>query len=152
MRQGSAKDIVAGALIGVVGLSISVKAGLSYDLGSLRRMGPGMFPFGLGLLLAGLGAMTCLSGLTGPGGSVEVRLRPTAAVLGGIACFALLIAPFGLIPAIMGVVLVSSLGERRFEPVTSLLLGAALVALAVVIFRIGLRLPIELFDWPFQWN
>jgi hypothetical protein len=49
------RDIVGGLLLVVLGLGFSWYAAEHYDLGSLRRMGPGMFPTVLGVALACLG-------------------------------------------------------------------------------------------------
>src|SRR5688500_6453894 len=50
------KDFAAGALYIVVGLAFAIGA-TDYNLGTAARMGPGYFPFWLGLFLAAVGAV-----------------------------------------------------------------------------------------------
>ena len=143
------RDLIAGALIAMTGGLIAAQAGLSYDLGTLRRMGPGMFPFGLGLLMVGLGVVIAGTAFFRLGDPVRMQARAPLAVLAAVAAFAVLIQTFGLLPAIVGVVIVSAFAEKKLRPVSILFLSLTLMALAVAIFRIGLNLPITLIDWPF---
>ncbi len=74
------RDLIAGALIAMTGGLIAAQAGLSYDLGTLRRMGPGMFPFGLGLLMVGLGVVIAGTAFFRLGDPVRMQARaPLAA-------------------------------------------------------------------------
>lgn len=143
------RDMVGGALLIICGLALAWFASHDYDLGTLRRMGPGMFPMGLGLLLAAFGAILFIQALFQSGEMPVIRIWTPLFVLGGTAAFALLIKPFGLIPAICGVVIVSSLAELKFRPVLLTILTAALVLIAWVVFRVGLQLPLQMYKWPF---
>ena len=44
-------DLGWGAALALTGLAVAGYAWASYDMGSLRRMGPGLFPVTLGLML-----------------------------------------------------------------------------------------------------
>lgn len=142
------RDIIAGVLISGLGLSIAIYADVNYDLGSFRRMGPGMFPFGLGLLLTGLGALVAAPAIFQGGVGFEVRPRTAIFVLAGVAAFALTIDRFGLLPAIAALTVVASFSESILRPLTVLALCVFLAGLAFLIFRLGLNLPIELIRWP----
>lgn len=50
----SLRDVVGGALFGIIGIYVVVEA-RQYGLGTLSRMKPGMFPLLLGCILIGLG-------------------------------------------------------------------------------------------------
>ena len=143
------RDRVGGVLLVAVGVLASYVAVAWYPLGTLQRMGPGMFPAGLDILLVFLGAAQFLLTLRGPGSSFKIRVYSPLFVLAGIAAFALMIAPFGLVPAIAGVILVSSLAELRFRILDITLLIVGLSLLAPFIFSFCLGLPIVLFSWPF---
>jgi len=143
------RDILGGGLLIVLGLAIAAYAQANYAMGTLRRMGPGMFPAGVGLLLAVTGALTILPALFRPGRMPQVKWGPMILILLSVAVFALAIRPFGLIPAVAACVLVAALSEPTNRPLTILLLAVTLPALAWLVFVFGLRLPMQPFRWPF---
>lgn len=143
------RDIVGGLLLIVVGIAFSWYAIEHYDLGTLRRMGPGMFPAGLGFVLALFGVLLVVPAFFREGVMPEIRTWTPLFVLLGVAAFALTVRPFGLIPAILAVVIVSSLAELKFRPVSLAGLCAALCLIAWLTFRVGLGLPMTMFRWPF---
>lgn len=142
-------DMIAGFLLILTGLAVSYVSVQNYPLGSLTRMGPGMFAAGLGGILAFLGLLLSLQSLRRKGTKPDVRIFSPLFVLGGIAAFALLVGPFGLIPAIIGVTVVSSMAELRLRPGSLLALCLGLSLLAPFVFKLCLGLPIALFNWPF---
>lgn len=143
------RDIFGGLLLVIGGLAFSAYAGLSYDLGSLRRMGPGMFPAALGLLLAAFGLIVMVPAYFRPGEKPVLRIWTPIFVLSGVAAFALTIRPFGLIPAILAVVGVSSFAELKVRPVSLAILCVVLCLIAWLTFRVGLGLPVAMWRWPF---
>ncbi|HRP78165.1 MAG TPA: tripartite tricarboxylate transporter TctB family protein [Aquamicrobium sp.] len=143
------RDIVGGALLTLSGLAFAFYAIARYDLGALRRMGPGMFPVGLGFVLALLGALLLIGALRRRGPRSEIRIWTPFFVLAGVAGFALMIRPFGLIPAIVVLTIVSSLAELKFRPASTLILTVALCLVAWLTFKVGLGLPMQMFRWPF---
>jgi hypothetical protein len=54
------KDFLGGALMLVLGLATAMQA-TSYDIGSLRRMGPGFFPLSLGIILGVVGELIIIT-------------------------------------------------------------------------------------------
>ncbi len=142
-------DMVGGILLILTGAVVSYIAISNYPLGTLTRIGPGMFPAGLGGILACLGALLALHSLRKKGARPDVRIFSPLFVLGGIAAFALIVEPFGLIPAIIAVTVVSSLAELRLRPANLLALCLGLSLLAPFVFRVCLGLPIALLKWPF---
>lgn len=143
------RDIVGGGLLMVCGLAFSWYAAEHYDIGTLRRMGPGMFPAALGVVLAGFGVMLVIPAMFRPGVMPQIRVWTPLFVLSGVAAFALLIRPLGLIPAILAVTVISSLAELKIRPVSLALSCAVLCLIAWLTFRVGLGLPIAMFRWPF---
>lgn len=142
-------DLIGGILLIVAGIAISVIAINNYPLGTIQRMGPGMFPTGLGVILILLGITLALFSRKQKKVPLDVRFASPLFVLGSIAAFAMLIVPFGLVPAINGALLVALLAERRLRIVDLLLLGTGLSLLAPFVFRYCLNLPIPLMNWPF---
>ena len=144
------RDVVAGGVLVACGLFVGVYAEQNYPLGTLRHIGPGMFPTILGYVLAGLGAIVLFAALfrAGPGIAMPAY-RPLFAVLGGLLAFALTIEPFGLVPAIFLLIGIGSLAENRFRPLGIVIFAAAMSLFVVLVFQIGLQLPIDSFKWPF---
>ena len=63
MKIKSERDFWSGLMFLVVGIAFAWGA-TTYSFGSSARPGPGYFPFGLGILLALLGAMVLFKALT----------------------------------------------------------------------------------------
>jgi hypothetical protein len=142
-------NFAAGALYLVFGAGF---AGLSSDhaMGTATRMGPGYFPFFLGILLG-------LFGLVGMVRSCSF-LRKEKIILedwdrrsliwmiGSVVLFAVLIQYFGLIAALVFLVMLSSAASREFTWKGSLLNTVILLSLSLAVFVYGLSLPFLL--WP----
>ncbi|ASV83122.1 tripartite tricarboxylate transporter TctB family protein [Ochrobactrum quorumnocens] len=143
------RDIVGGILLVALGLAFSWYAAVTYELGTLRRMGPGMFPTALGIVLAGFGLVIVIPAFFRTGVMPEIRVWTPIYVLTGVAAFAIMIRPLGLIPAVLGVVVISSFAELRVKPLSLTILSTALCLIAWLVFRVGLGLPVALFRWPF---
>lgn len=144
-------DLAAGLLVALLGAAVAVYAASSYDLGTLRRMGPGMFPMGLGMLMGALGLLLALGAarrsrgpLTLPRERIAVEFRSAALATAGVIAFGLLIRPAGLILAVLAVVIIPAFADRKNRPVTVMVLALSMVALSVAIFSWLLGLPIPL--------
>ena len=145
----SDRDVIGGALLITCGLAYAIYAMSQYNIGTLRRMGPGMFPVMLGFALTGLGATLFLTAFLKAEKLPRIRIWTPIFVLSSIGAFALMIRPFGLFPAIIAVTVISSLAELKVRPVSLTLLCASLCGLSWLIFRVGLNMPIPLYRWPF---
>jgi hypothetical protein len=143
------QDIITGALVLAAGGFIAAYAASNYDLGTLRRMGAGAFPFGVGVVLFVLGLLIGIPAFFRGGTFQTISVRPAVAVLGGIVVFALLVRPFGLIPAVCGLILAASIAEKTFRPVAIAGVCATMAVLIFLIFRLALNLPLAMFRWPF---
>ena len=142
-------DIVGGILLILFGGAVTYTSVTFYPMGTASRMGPGMFPAGLGVVLAVLGLLLALQALRKPGDKPDIRIFSPLFVLGGIAAFAALIGPFGMIPAIVAILVISSLADLKIRPVSLVLscIGLSLLAPFVFVFLLGLQIP--LIRWPF---
>jgi len=141
--------MAAGAFLIVVGLTATGIAVSQYPLGTFQRMGPGMFPAGLGVLLSFFGVILIIQGFTRQGMRPDIRIWSPLFVLGSVAAFALIVVPFGLIPAIIAIVVLSSLAELKIKVTSVAWLCVALCILAPGVFKFGLGLQLPLFRWPF---
>lgn len=149
MLQRDYRDIVGGGLLTAAGLAFSWYAAESYDLGTFRRMGPGMFPMVLGVVLCVFGMALAVPAIFRWGAMPDIRVWTPLFVLSGVTAFAITIGPFGLLPAIIAVVVISSFAELRIRPFSTVMLCLALCVLAWGTFVQGLGLAIPIFRWPF---
>lgn len=143
------RDIIGGGLLIALGLWSSFYALAHYDTGTLRHMGPGMFPTWLGFILAGLGVLVLVPALFRPGPRVEIDYRQFVAVVLGVLFFALAVDYFGMIPAIVVLTIAAALADNKLGIVSTVLLIIGLSIIALLIFRLGLGITLQPFKWPF---
>jgi hypothetical protein len=132
------------ALVGV-GLAFAWASWSHLDLGSLRRMGPGAFPLGLGVLLALLSLFAAIGDLRAPVDVPSPDLRALLAVGMAVAAFALLAGRLGVLPAVAVAVLAMSslIGALRWPG--RLALAAGVTAGVWLVFLVALGLPMQAF-------
>ncbi len=150
IKVGNPKDVIGGALVLVLGLATAFQAS-SYDIGSLRRMGPGFFPLSLGVILAATGVLIILGGRR----AVEVEAaknlpaewRGWLCICAGIAAFVILGRYGGLVPATFATVFISALGDRQNSLRAALVLAVAMTLVCVIIFWWLLQVQFPLLRW-----
>ena len=137
---------IGGAATIALGLFILVESS-NYPVGSLLRMGPGYFPTMLGVVLLLLGGLLFASGVgsTARIGAPEVR-APFFIGL-GVASFALVLPTFGLAPAIVLLVVLSSFASASSRLKQTLIMAVVLIAFAWLVFVKRLSLPFALWIW-----
>lgn len=138
--------ILGALLLAAIGFIFLVDAG-DLDVGTAGMMGPGYFPIALAIILFGLSAAILFQALRTSGKLPDIPLRPLLAVSAGILSFALLIEPFGLIPALIATVCLSSLADRQTKLPAVLALGVGVAVGAWLIFSLGLGLSMPAFRW-----
>lgn len=146
MDRARLTDALGPLALVAIGMAFAAGSWLTLDLGTLRRLGPGALPLGLGLILAILGAVALVQGLLQPAERVpRPDLHALVAVGVAIATFSALTERLGLLPAVFGTVLAMTtvIGDLPWLGRTSLALGVAIGVWAV--FLLGLRLPIRAF-------
>jgi len=136
--------LIGGGLAILAGLAV-VWVGAGYEVGTARRMGPGWFPVALGWLMAGLGLLLAAASLRRPEPAEPSDLRALLAVGAGIAAFAALLERAGLVPAALALVLIAGMGGTRLSLPRQLLLAAGLTGMSLLVFRLGLGLPLKPF-------
>jgi hypothetical protein len=142
------RDIIGGSLLVLIGLFVGINALVNYDLGTMRHMGPGMFPAWLGFILVGIGAVILVFGLLNAGERIEPDYRQFAAVILGMIAFAFTVGLFGMVPAVVVLTIGAVLADNKLGVVGTAILAAVLSVIAFLIFRVGLSIPLELFKWP----
>jgi hypothetical protein len=140
-------DLIGGIALLAFGLWFTWHAQTEYDMGSMRRMGPGFFPFVLGVLVAGFGVLLLVPALFRRGEMPVPAIRPLVTIIAGGLAFAWLIEPFGLVPATVALVGIVAFAETRVRLLRTGILAIALAAMAVAVFSEGLGIPIPAFRW-----
>ncbi|MFM0116880.1 tripartite tricarboxylate transporter TctB family protein [Paraburkholderia nemoris] len=144
-------DYYAGTLMMVIGGATMVQA-RTYELGTLRDMGPGYFPFAIGVLMALTGVGIAL-GARHPAPEL-IEEKPFRFEWRGWLCVSLSIVAFivlghfgGLLPATFAIVFISALGDRDNTWKSALMLAVVMSVVCVVVFWFLLRVQLPLFQW-----
>lgn len=139
-------DLLGGGAMAALGLAVAAYSAAHYEIGTLRRMGPGFLPLGLGVTLAVFGAIIALPAWSRPGEPVAVAWREALCVLAAILIFGLGMTRLGLVPATALAVLVASVPAPQGGWGWRLILAAVVSGLTWAVFSVGLRLSIPV--WP----
>jgi hypothetical protein len=147
------KDFYAGLAIILLGGVVTMNS-TTYKLGTLMHMGPGMFPFILGILLTFVGMLIFATGLMTP--LEDERILPEsmewrgwACILAGPLMFILFGKLFGMAAATFTCVFVSALGDRHATWKGSAILAAGITVTGGFLFSYVLKVPFPLFRWGF---
>lgn len=149
MQIKSQKDFWSGLMFVIAGAAFAWGA-LTYNFGNAARPGPGYFPFGLGVLLAVLGAVILFKALV-----IEVEggdrigafaWRPLALIVVSIVVFGFALPKLGMVLSLPLLVLVASLAGDEFHLGEVAINSVVLTVFSWGIFIWGLNLTIPL--WP----
>jgi drug/metabolite transporter (DMT)-like permease len=145
MRIKSERDFWSGLMFMVVGIAFAWGA-TTYSFGSSARPGPGYFPFGLGILLAVLGAMVLFKALTVETEDGEkvgaFAWKPLIVVLASVALFGFILPRVGMLISLPLLVLLSSWASDEFSWKGAVITAVILTVMSWVIFVKGLALTI----------
>lgn len=147
MHIKNQKDFKAGLLFLGFGIGVTFSARL-YPIGTAAKMGPGYFPFLLGLILSLLGIAVSLKSLSRGEGikkkKLPLRIRPMIFILSPIILFGLLLHPLGMILSTFSLVILSSMGSEEFNIKIALLNAIFLVLAILIIFVYLLQFQIPI--------
>lgn len=126
--------------IAIFGLIVAYM-GTELSLGSVRRIGPGFFPTGLGLIIFFLALLTAFEHETAkfPRGGSRALVFISLAIL----AFALVVERLGLIVATASLVLLTALAQGRPSLRSTVGVTLFLSALGVLLFLYLLRIPLN---------
>ena len=148
MRISQPKDFLTGLMFLLFGAAaMLLSRGLT--VGTAAKMGPGYFPFALGLLLAGLGVVLVWRSLVRaedlqPWPSMQ--LGPLAIVLLSVFLFSQILKPLGLLLSTALLVVMVSKASHEFRWREALVNAAALVVVVLAVFVYFLKFQIPV--WP----
>jgi hypothetical protein len=145
----SQRDFWSGLMFIVVGIGFAWGA-TEYNFGSSARPGPGYFPFGLGIILAVLGALVAFKALaieTSDGEPIgAIAWKPLLMIVGAVLLFGLLLPRLGLILTLPILIVFSALAGDEFHWGEALISAVALTLFSWLVFVVGLSLTLPL--WP----
>jgi hypothetical protein len=148
MRISHPKDFLTGIMFLLFGAATMVLSrGLT--IGSAAKMGPGYFPFALGLLLAALGAVLVWRSLLRAKDRESwpsLQLKPLAIVLLSVFLFSQILRPFGLLLSTALLVVMVSKASHDFRWREALANAAVLVVVVLAVFVYFLKFQIPV--WP----
>ena len=149
MKIKSQKDFWSGLMFVAAGLGFAYGA-TNYNFGSSARPGPGYFPFGLGILLALLGALILFKALSVEShGGDRIGHFPWKAlglIVLSVAVFGAALPRLGLFLALPLLILMSSLAGDEFKLREVIINSVVLTLGSWAVFVQGLNLIIPL--WP----
>jgi hypothetical protein len=149
MKIKSERDFWSGLMFLVVGIGFAWGA-TNYSFGTSARPGPGYFPFGLGILLAVLGAMVLFKALTietDDGEKVgHFAWKPLFVILVAVGIFGAILPRLGLLISLPLLVAISSWASDEFSWKATVINAVVLTAMSWAIFVKGLSLTIPV--WP----
>jgi hypothetical protein len=142
------KDFASGLFYVVVGLGFSYVS-TNYTMGTAAKMGPGYFPFWLGVLQVLLGLLVIAGSMSRS--AVPERLdrwdlKTLLWILGSVVMFGLLLYPLGLMISLPILVIVSSMASHEFNFKWALFNALFLTLASYAAFVYGLNLQFPL--WP----
>ena len=149
MKIKSRKDFWSGIMFVTAGISFAWGA-TNYKFGSSARPGPAYFPFGLGVLMALLGAFILFESLvveTDDGEPIgKIAWKPLITISASVAVFGWALPLLGMAIALPLLIIISSVAGDEFHWKDVLLNCIVLTVGSWAIFIWGLKLVIPL--WP----
>ena len=146
------RDFYAGGLTVLLGAAVTLDS-MTYTLGTLTHMGPGMFPLMLGITLTFVGVLILGAAMATPLSDDENIMpknrewRGWGCILAGPVLFIILGEFFGLVAATFACVFVPALGDRTSTVKGSAILAAGVTFFGVLLFTYVLKIPFPMFRW-----
>lgn len=143
---------LSGVFVMLIGLAALGEA-LEYDLGSVRQIGPAVFPAMLGILMVILGGGIFFGDLRSvcqglPGDVASDRrsapVRGLVFITAGVVVFGFVLERLGFVPAILVAVMLSAQADRDLSLKARVLIAVGLSVVCSVVFIKFLQLPLQI--------
>ncbi|WP_128112635.1 tripartite tricarboxylate transporter TctB family protein [Polynucleobacter necessarius] len=146
MKIRDQRDFGAGIMYMVIGLFFAIMA-TNYPMGTAAKMGPGYFPFYLGILMFLLGVLVAVKAF-GAKAAIEsipkFNWRIITQITGAVVLYGLLLPRLGFLIAVVVLVFVAASASREFTWKGTAINAAFLVAFTYSVFVLGLKLQFPL--------
>ena len=130
----------------VIGLFFAIMA-TNYPMGTAAKMGPGYFPFYLGILMFLLGILVAVKAF-GAKAAIEsipkFNWKIIAQITGAVVLYGLLLPRLGFLIAVVVLVFVSASASKEFTWKGTAINAAFLVTFTYSVFVLGLKLQFPL--------
>jgi hypothetical protein len=140
------RDFGAGIMYMVIGAFFAAMA-TQYPMGTAAKMGPGYFPFYLGILMFLLGVLVAVKAF-GAKAAIEsipkFNWRIIAQITGAVVLYGLLLPRLGFLIAVVVLVFVAASASKEFTWKGTLINAAFLVTFTYSVFVMGLKLQFPL--------
>jgi len=148
MQVRNKQNFWSGVMFIVIGLAFAWKS-TEYSMGTAARMGPGYFPFWLGIIMSILGAIVLLTSLRKKAEVTEIAkfdFKSVAIITASVVVFAFLLQPAGLIISMVVLVLISAAAAHDNNWKVTIANAIFLTILCYLAFVVGLKLVFPI--WP----
>ena len=148
MKLKNPKDFWSGVMFALIGFSFAIIVKVfEYPMGTGSRMGPGYFPYVLGIIMGVIGIVIIVQAWISEGAPVaKFAWRPLFWVLLAFVIFGLIAKVAGLVISIVILVIVASYGGHEHRWKEAVISSVILAAASAGIFVYGLKLPFPI--WP----
>lgn len=141
---GNPKDFWTGVIYTAVGVCALVLS-RDYGMGNALRMGPAYFPTVLAAVLVIIGCVSIVRSFVRRGTPIgQIAWKGLLLVVAATLSFGLILRGAGLVVALPLVVVLSALASVRFSWKHTLLLALGVTVFCVVVFQIGLGVPMPI--------
>lgn len=146
------RDFGAGIMYMIIGLFFAIVA-TQYPMGTAAKMGPGYFPFFLGILMTLLGLLVLVKSL-GAKAAIEsippFNWKIIGLITGSVVLYGILLPTMGFIVAIFVLVFMSASASHEFHWKGTLINASFLVIFTYSVFVLGLKLQFPLLPFFLQ--
>jgi putative tricarboxylic transport membrane protein len=142
--NANAKDVSAGLLFIAIAALFALGT-QELDFGTARKLGPGAFPLLLAGALGLFGLVIVVQAFRNPAThQVVIPWRGILLIVVAPVVFGLTVRGLGLVASIALVVAISAFASQRMSARLAVMLTVGLTLFCVLVFRIGLGLPLKL--------
>lgn len=136
------QNLLRGVFLMAIALLFGLGA-LSYQVGTLSRAGPGLFPLMVSCLLFLMGVFTVVRSRFVERDPLDLKFRNLAIILASLVGFVLLSKFLNMILAIVFLVFFSGLAGTSYSALRNLKISAGLLVIAFMLHKLlGLNLPL----------
>jgi hypothetical protein len=140
------KDFGAGLMYMVVGIFFAYLAS-QYQMGTPAKMGPGYFPFWIGVLLAAIGLLVLIKSLSAKAAIEKIptfNWKIIGLITGSVILYGVLLPIMGFAFAILVLVFTSAYASHEFHWKGTLVNAVVLASATYLVFVQGLKLQFPL--------
>ena len=152
MKIRNQRDFGAGIMYMVIGLFFTIMA-TQYPMGTAAKMGPGYFPFFLGIIMTLLGLFVLIRSLSAKAAIESIpkfNWRIIGLITGSVVLYGILLPTMGFIVAVFVLVSMSASASHEFHWKGTLVNASFLIIFTYSVFVVGLKLQFPLLPFFLQ--